>query len=505
MVKKFIIILFLLAINLISYSQTAFVIYNDGLTNNVLETGLTATILGGYVSQTKTVDGTIDNQSIIELTGNWANNNTNSTNVFSTSAGTTKFIGTTEQTISGTDSTQFYNVEINNTTVSGGVTVSKIAEIENSLTLTDGVVTTTSSSPLVMKTGSSSSSGSDASHVDGPMRKEGTTAFVFPLGNGGVWARLAIGTPSLSTTFEAQYFFSGYSNTISMAASPTPVLNNVSTLEYWNLTRYVGIGTATVNLYWENATRSDISSCPDLKLASWNGGGWENTYNTSGTGVCSGMGAGTISSSIAATSFVGPLTFGSLLSGAVNPLPIELLSFDAKLNDKVVDLSWSTATEINNDYFTIERSSDAINFDKVLDKPGAGNSNQIIQYIDVDRKPLPEVSYYRLKQTDFDGQFSYSDIVAVKNILDKNAISIYPNPLGTEKLNIYLQGVLDNEYLRIVILDGLGRQMYARGIITETTVNNGMLISINKKLSKGSYIVRVISSNNLYSQKLIVN
>jgi hypothetical protein len=114
-------------------------------------------------------------------------------------------------------------------------------------------------------------------------------------------------------------------------------------------------------------------------------------------------------------------------------LPIQLLSFTAKTNDASVQLNWGTANEINNDYFDIERSTDGICFNSVRKINGAGNSAQTIHYSTYDYWPLEGVSYYRLKQTDFDGESSCSDIKAV-HFTDKNTVNlkISPNPSSGE-------------------------------------------------------------------------
>ncbi len=103
------------------------------------------------------------------------------------------------------------------------------------------------------------------------------------------------------------------------------------------------------------------------------------------------------------------------LGGAhlVNPLPIELLSFAATYQNGTVQLRWSTGSEINNNYFTIERSRDAVNAEIIGFVNGAGNSLRTLHYRFIDHKPLGGISYYRLKQTDFDGSFEYSNWVAV--------------------------------------------------------------------------------------------
>jgi hypothetical protein len=100
--------------------------------------------------------------------------------------------------------------------------------------------------------------------------------------------------------------------------------------------------------------------------------------------------------------------------GIDNPLPIELLSFTAKYQDGIVLLNWATGSEINNDYFTLERSRDALNAEIIGFVDGAGNSSRTLHYQFVDRDPLPGISYYRLKQTDYDGSFEYSQWVAVQ-------------------------------------------------------------------------------------------
>jgi hypothetical protein len=100
--------------------------------------------------------------------------------------------------------------------------------------------------------------------------------------------------------------------------------------------------------------------------------------------------------------------------GIDNPLPIDLLSFTAKYQDGKVLLNWATGSEINNDYFTLERSRDAVSAEIIGFVEGAGNSSHTLHYQFIDHDPLPGISYYRLKQTDYDGSFEYSQWVAVQ-------------------------------------------------------------------------------------------
>ena len=125
---------------------------------------------------------------------------------------------------------------------------------------------------------------------------------------------------------------------------------------------------------------------------------------------------------------------------SINPLPIELISFSADCNNQNILIKWSTATEVNNDYYTIERSKDGINWLLASIIVGAGNSNTMKNYSFTDSKSYSSVSYYRLKQTDFDGKFKYSDIISISNCKEaQTELNIYPNPAnGT--CNLFFNG-----------------------------------------------------------------
>lgn len=109
-------------------------------------------------------------------------------------------------------------------------------------------------------------------------------------------------------------------------------------------------------------------------------------------------------------------------------LPIKLEYFDVQLYNNKVELEWSTSAEINNDFFSIERSSNGIDFELIETIKGAGNSSSDLTYLAIDENPISGINYYRLKQTDFDGKFEYFEIKSVELESTSNDISIYPNP-----------------------------------------------------------------------------
>ncbi|MEQ8325507.1 MAG: DUF2341 domain-containing protein, partial [Vicingaceae bacterium] len=148
-------------------------------------------------------------------------------------------------------------------------------------------------------------------------------------------------------------------------------------------------------------------------------------------------------------------TAGVEITNTCIALPIDLLYFHAQLIGDVVGLSWVTVSEINNDFFSIERSSDLVDWETIDRIHGAGNSRQVLNYDRTDQRPLPGISYYRLKQTDFDGQFSYSNIEAIDN---KEAIinEIYPQPA-----NDFLILSLSEKISSISIYGAQGKLVYS--------------------------------------------
>lgn len=109
------------------------------------------------------------------------------------------------------------------------------------------------------------------------------------------------------------------------------------------------------------------------------------------------------------------------------PLPIELLEFEVFQEGEKVVAKWTTASELNNDYFTLERSLDANNWTIITRLNGSGTTTTKRSYLTTDENPIRGLAYYRLKQTDFDGQFSYSPIKMVESRF-MNDIKIFPNP-----------------------------------------------------------------------------
>ena len=130
------------------------------------------------------------------------------------------------------------------------------------------------------------------------------------------------------------------------------------------------------------------------------------------------------------------------------PLPITLRSFTAQAIKGQVLIKWATATEINNDFFTLERSQDGLKFHSLVKIDGKGNSSEQINYSYTDTGPLAGLNYYRLKQTDFSGDFEYSAVIQISNLFISDHLVVFPNPASG---NVFIKGVTN-----VLVYDALG-------------------------------------------------
>lgn len=176
------------------------------------------------------------------------------------------------------------------------------------------------------------------------------------------------------------------------------------------------------------------------------------------------------------------------------PLPIELISFKGKSVDDKNILDWVTASEKNNNYFTILKSVSGNNFEAIGTEAGAGSSSQLLNYTFVDEQPFTGINYYQLQQTDFNGQTTYSKIIAIKSSLyELNSLIISPNPV-TNFINVSFLQTENNFALEIV--NALGETIFKK--------RNEFKIDVSE-LSNGIYFVKINQGGNLTMQKFIKN
>ncbi len=339
----------------------------------------------------------------------------------------------------------------------------------------------------------------DAKHIVGPAIKlisstNTTPDFTFPIGNGNVYAPIQIssyGSRRNGDFFIAQYFSSRHPNA---GGSKANTLNLVSQAEYWILDRGALSGTATttatVTMSYNTGRSGSITNASLLRVARWNGSQWadEGRASTSSTTAASGS----LVSLANVTSF-SPFTFGSTTN--VNPLPVKLLDFSASAVAANINVKWTTTSEINNDYFNVEKSLDGKNWSVIGTVKGAGNTEALTNYNFVDANPVLGMQYYRLQQNDINGDFTYSAIAPVNftNAVTSQ-ISIFPMP-ANNFINVELPGVSE---MSVTIYNANGQKVF------EATSGNLQTIDI-QDFNAGLYIIEVKADNNVISSKFLKN
>ncbi len=178
----------------------------------------------------------------------------------------------------------------------------------------------------------------------------------------------------------------------------------------------------------------------------------------------------------------------------VNVLPVKLISFDAKGSNSSVDLSWSTAQEVNNKGFEVQRSKDAKNWEAISFIEGNGTTNIIQSYSFTDNNPYSGASYYRLKQIDYDGAFEYSKIVEINESQKESRanIQVYPNPSSDY---IKVSGFGNNSKINISIYNQIGKLVYSGSATSHEEIDI-------TSLKLGIYQVKVSSKSSHYSFKI---
>jgi hypothetical protein len=195
--------------------------------------------------------------------------------------------------------------------------------------------------------------------------------------------------------------------------------------------------------------------------------------------------------------------------GGGTPQPITLLTFNATANEEVVNVDWSTASEINNDYFVVERSINAKNFESVSTVKGAGTHNGLLEYSVIDNNPYNGISYYRLKQVDVDGTSTYSSIKEVE--VRKAGVealpigmNVIPNPSNGSETNLVVNNLPTNTIVMVQVSDLLGKDVTE---MTQATSNTGSLKHriFTDNLPNGVYLVRVTAGSEIKVIRMVID
>ncbi len=300
--------------------------------------------------------------------------------------------------------------------------------------------------------------------------------YTIPVGKGNKAAYIALTGTSGTTasSFTAEYKPIAYTDVTSKEST----LSTVSNAEHWLLNRTIGDLTGKVKLYtFDNISNVIVGGSV---IAWFDGTKWVNQGNASNT-----------NSPISITADIANSAFSPFTFGSPTPLPVALITFTAKATTEGALINWSTATELSNDKFIIEKSLDGKTFSKLTEVAAKGSGNY--SYTD---KNLSTSAYYRLVQVDLGGKITvYNDMVRYVSTLGQS-VSVYPNPT-VSFVNINLNTIA-NDVINVRVTDGLGKQI---NNITEVG-NQSIKIDLRNQKA-GVYFIQLTKNNEVSYHKVV--
>ncbi|MDY0083363.1 MAG: GEVED domain-containing protein, partial [Ignavibacteriaceae bacterium] len=487
--------------------STGTVVFNG--TSNVLGSTISHDFYNVTINASKIMTAPATNMNVM---GNWTNNGT-----FNHNTGTVTLLGSSAQNVSSGINSQFYNLTVQNS--STGILLLDDAEVLNILTLNDGVVSTSANKLISRSISTNAIDGfSNQSFINGNLRKFviNATTYACPVGLGlnstdyhrlDFISNISGGTSYIDIWVEAiSESANNIDANISTAFQDADIIEVLGEDAIWHIVPdVVPVGTYGVKLYVENMGLSDLDdnkffvtkrpeSSSDYSdwdtfddIVSIPANGADGRIFNGGSGYAQANGFNSFSQySIAKSNTV---------------LPVEMVSFEVKCDNDVAILSWQTASEINNDYFIIEKSNDLRNFNEIARVKGNGNSNSFKSYTVVDDNANIKVSYYRIIQVDFDGTRNVGNVITSDCFSFTNELPLmiaYPNPFNDE-LKIAIENCYEQQFI-IEIFDNASRLVFAE--VYKTNDNTRNLNLDLSYLNPGIYTIRFKSNLHTINKKI---
>lgn len=458
---------------------------------NILKVHGNLTISGtGVLDMSDGSSGTPDGS--LYLYGNWLNllNETE----FKQGESSVYLVGSGSQTFTSNinDNETFYNLIINKP--SGEVFLTGDDDITidplGTMTFTNGIVNTnkTTSSFVIFQNTASTTGASSNSFVNGPVQKisSSTSPFDFPIGDvlgSGINLFRPLGispATSSNTTYEGEYNGIGYGN-YTLGSGVT----DVTTKEWWRLDRNSGTANTSIKLTW--GAESDIpneltSTISGLLVAHFNGTAWDSQGGINHTGNITD---GTV------TSTANGNVFGPFTLAVPTPQPVVLLSFNGKKIASGTVLDWVTISERNNKEFKVEKSLNGYVFQTIGSVKASSDGNRKNEYSFLDTE-ISTLAYYRIKQVDFDGNYSYSHVILISYVPTIQTFSIAPNPFESQLTLFALNNPDGEQFYQVHFVNTLGETI---GSFDGNLINiNNWINSLFVGAGKGVYFLNISES-----------
>jgi hypothetical protein len=439
----------------------------------------------------------------LAASGNFVNNGT-----FVPGTGTVKFNGSGAQTIIGT--TTFNNLSLDNT---AGLTLNNSVTVSNTLTMTAGNISTSAINLLTLGNNAPATITWTSGKVVGPMKRwmaattnSGNTSSLFPLGTATREAKVSLEYTIAPTT--AGYLVANFINgdPTSAVAYPVPLtdqynylLENIDSHGYWEVAPS-SVNGVVGGIYTLTLQADNISPIVDYQNYRIIKSPMPHTdWILQGTHLA---GSGSNSDFTVARTNMSDFSFFALASPLSSLLPTELVSFAANCEDNnTVAVNWTTASEHNSDYYTVEKSRDGSTWNVLKTIPAAGNSTQLINYTVADATDVSGTIYYRLKQVDVDGALKVYDIVSTNCFAEKElTLLAYPNP-SNGQFSLKIENAKGGKY-DLVITDMQGKTIDQQSIDLESGTT---VVKMNPVgLKSGLYLLQFTQNGVLLQQQKLV-
>ena len=398
-------------------------------------------------------------------------------------SGTLYLNGSAAQQLTGSAVFNTYHLVTDN---SSGITLNNNLSVGGNHSFVNGLIASSvTPNYLIYQSGATHSGAADSRHVTGWVKKIGSDNFTFPVGDNSYLRTIAISSLSVSAEFNSHY----YRNTANIYNLQSPIVK-VRAAEYWQLDKISG-GNARVTLTWDHSKLPmDNILLTEIRAGHYTGGNW-----TDAGGSATGDVATTGSVTSNAISSFSPLT----LAYTSFPIPLKLVSFTGWRKGAVSYLHWVSENEQDMSHFSLERSVDGNQFIPVSTTSARNRGIREI-YSKEDPFAFNGIVYYRLKNIDNDGSFSYSKVIALTDKQTFGTAITVMNPAKTAITLLNRSAPAGNYEYQLYSNSG---QKVCEGKI-EMTANGAVLIRLPLQIATGYYTLQLQGQKMRYSQQVLI-
>lgn len=424
--------------------------------------------------------------------------------------GTTVLLdGSSSQDISGAfvSTSSFDNLQINNSSTTGVTITSGDMEVDGVLTLTDGLLNTTSTESLTITSTGSWTGATSESYVTGPITKNSIAAastYQFPVGKSARYAPISVvNVATGGQNWTTEYFTAtdpSYSSASFDATDPGSGFNSLTSVKSTDRWQMTSSGSNSSQIRLTYGSHDNFSFTENIRVVWWDGvdARWENQGGNLVVGT-------TISGTVTSENAIGFSTQQFALGNAPESiLPVDLLFFEGFEKEGTIVLKWETATEINNAYFDLQHSLDGLNYSSIVSISGQGTTKTKHAYGFVHQSPVAGLNFYRLRQVDFDGteEIFKAVVIDFKSGISKLEMNLYPNPSnGSDELTLNIKSEDNHTPLQIQCISLLG-EIILKQVVDPSA---GDIVIGIQDLPRGVYLILITQGTRSITKKLVID